>query len=256
MQCPEVVERTLKLTVEYEGTHFSGWQTQPNRRTVQREIEDALCELTKEKIGIVGAGRTDAGVHAFGQVASFTTASRLPLAAFKEGLNGHLPEDVRITHARQVKASFNARRDALSRTYRYVLSKRSRVIGCQYSWHPRMDFSAESIGRIERASKSLLGQHDFTSFSKADGQGDEFLSEIFDVNWRQIDDEIRFEITAKRFFHHMIRIIMGTLFYVGVGKLTPESFQEILESRDRRRAGPTAPARGLFLMKVDYGEDV
>ncbi len=241
--------RTIKLTVEYDGSDFSGWQVQPDQRTVQGEIERALETLTKEEKRIVGAGRTDAGVHALGQVVSFKCHDNLPLSAFEKGLDGLLPEDIHIITAEEAVESFNARRDVVSRVYRYVLSKRSRAIGRQYAWYPGMKFHVEPM---KRASKFLLGEHDFTSFCKSDDQHENFVSRVLKVKWNVTEEEIYFEITAVRFFHKMIRIIIGTLLEVGRGKISPEEFVKIMKAKDRTRAGSTVPPQGLFLVRVNY----
>ena len=241
--------RTIKLTVEYDGSDFSGWQVQPAQRTVQGEIESALLKLVHEKIRIIGAGRTDAGVHALGQVVSFQCQKDLPLLAFEKGLNVLLPEDIHIIAAEEADESFNARRSAVSRKYRYVLSKRPRAIGRQYAWYPGTKFSLEPM---KRASKFLIGEHDFTSFCKSDSGYENFISHVLEIKWNITKEEISFEITAVRFFHKMIRIIMGTLLEVGRGKISPEQFLEIMEARDRTSAGPTVPPHGLFLVKVNY----
>ncbi len=239
----------IKLTVEYDGSDFSGWQVQPDQRTVQGEIEKALRTLTHRKIRIIGAGRTDAGVHALGQAVNFKCQDNLPLSAFEKGLDGLLPEDIHIIAAEEAVKSFNARRDAVSRVYRYVLSRKPRAVGRQYAWYPGMKFLLEPM---EYASKFLLGEHDFTSFCKSDGEHENFVSRVLKIKWSVREEEIHFEITAVRFFHKMIRIIVGTLLEVGRGKISPENFREILAARDRTQAGPTVPPQGLFLVKVNY----
>ncbi len=241
--------RLFKLVIEYDGSNFAGWQVQPNQRTVQGEIEKALKILTQKEIRITGSGRTDAGVHALGQVASFQINSSLSLNQMKKGLNGLLPEDILIIDINELTEPFDARRNAVSRTYRYIIAKKSRAINRQYVWIPRIKFSVESM---QEASQYLVGEHDFTSFCKTNGQTDDFISCVSDVNWKTVDDEIHFEITANRFFHHMVRIIVGTLVEVGRGKISPDMFQKILESKDRTCAGPTAPPQGLFLDHVEY----
>jgi len=243
--------RTIKLTIEYDGTHFSGWQIQPNQRTVQGVIEKALAKLTKEKIKVVGAGRTDAGVHALGQVASFRCQKGLPMKAFINGINFFLPEDVKIIHAEEAHPSFNARRDAVQRTYRYVVSKRPRVVGRYYSWYSKMTFSLEPM---KKASHYLVGGHDFTSFSKSDSETNDYSSHVLDIHWIESDEEVWFEITALRFFHNMVRIIMGSLLEVGYGRISPEQFHRILMARDRKVAGPTLPPQGLFLVSVGFDQ--
>lgn len=241
--------RFIKLTLEYDGSDFSGWQLQPNCRTVQREIEIALKALIHEDVRVVGAGRTDAGVHALGQVVSFRTQNLLSLSAFERGLNVFLPEDVRVVRTEEMDRPFDARRHAVGRTYRYVISKQHRVVGRQYAWYPRMVVSLEPM---RRAAEYLLGEHDFTSFCKSNSSSDNVVSRVSDVRWDETDEDLRFEITAVRFFRHMVRIIVGTLLEVGCGKISPEEIKEIIGARDRSRAGPTVPSRGLFLVRVDY----
>ncbi len=241
--------KTIKLLLEYDGTPFSGWQVQPEQRTVQGEIEAALKKVTKENIRIIGAGRTDAGVHALGQTASFKTEKDLPLLAYEKGLNTFLPREIRILRAEEMYSGFDARRKAVSRTYRYVISKVERAIGHQYAWFPNFDFDMRPM---KQASKILKGEHSFRSFCKGNGEGEDCISKVFRVHWEETDGEIRFEITAIRFFHNMIRIIIGTLMEVGRGKMHPRQFRTILESQDRTHAGPTVPPNGLFLVSVMY----
>ena len=241
--------RTIKLTVEYDGTEFSGWQVQPSRRTVQGEIKNALRCFINEDVVVTGAGRTDAGVHALGQVASFRTGNHLPLSAFKNGLNNFLPEDVRIVDVEEALRTFDARRDAIRRVYRYILSTKTRVLGRQYAWHPNFSFS---LNPMKRASDCLIGRHDFSSFCKRNGEVVDYSSNVMSVDWDVIGDEIHINIIATHFFHNMVRIIVGTLLEVGRGKISPDVFYQILEEKDRRRAGPTAPPHGLVLVRVDY----
>ncbi|MBN2029775.1 tRNA pseudouridine(38-40) synthase TruA [bacterium] len=244
--------RPFKLVIEYDGSDFAGWQVQPNQRTVQGEIEKALKILTQKEVRVAGSGRTDAGVHALGQVVSFQVHSSLSFDELKKGLIGLLPKDISIVGMDELGEPFDARRDAISRTYRYVIARRSRAINRQYAWIPRITFSVESM---QEASKYLVGEHDFTSFCKANGQTDNFISCVSDVHWQIDDGEIHFEITADRFFHHMVRSIVGTLMEVGRGKIAPEDFQQILKAKDRTCAGPTAPPQGLFLDHVEYGQN-
>ncbi len=241
--------RTLKLTLEYDGTLFSGWQVQPNRRTVQNVLEAKLKELTREDIKVTGSGRTDAGVHALGQVASFQTRGKLPVAAFTDGLNSKLPDDIQILKAEEVDDSFNARRDAIRRTYQYTILKKPRVLHRYYSWYPRMNLV---VSDMKQAAKHLLGNHDFSSFCKADPENEDYMSLVYTVKWMNSEDRLLFEISAIRFFRHMIRVIMGTLIKVGNGTITPEQFGEILTARDRRFAGETVPPQGLCLVRVEY----
>ena len=241
--------RTIKLTVEYDGSDFSGWQVQPRQRTIQGEIEKALSHITQGPVRIIGSGRTDAGVHALGQVASFQTESTISLSAFDAGLNVLLPADVRIVRAEHVENSFHARRSAKRRVYRYCFAKEARVVGRQYAWYPRQVLS---VDQLREASEPLLGEHDFTSFTKADDESEDHRSEILGIRWGESEDEVRFDITATRFFHNMIRIILGTLLEVNRGKLSRDDFIRILNAGDRTKAGPTIPPQGLFLVRVDY----
>ncbi len=241
--------QNIKLILEFDGTEFAGWQIQPEQRTVQDEIEKALLQLCGESIRITGAGRTDSGVHALGMVANFKTTKRLPMSAYEKGLNTLLPSDIQIHSAECVPDSFDARRSAIKRVYRYCISKTEKAVGRQYAWHPR---GAYDLELMKEASNALVGAYDFDAFSKYSKDVDDYSSEVFDVTWHDLDDEIRFEISAIRFFHNMIRIIMGTLMEVGFGKITVEQFKDILISKDRSLTGPTIPPHGLFLLRVEY----
>jgi len=242
--------RYFKMTIEYEGTGFAGWQIQPDQRTVQEEIETGLFKMTKKKIRVTASGRTDAGVHALGQVLSFKTDSTLPITAFSKGLNSYLPEDIRVIDAEIKTEKFDARKEAINRTYRYIISTRPKVIGRQYCWYPQCDFQLDPM---IKASDYLKGEHNFTSFCKKESEGYYGnISTVYKVEWKTIGDEIIFQINAIRFFHNMIRIIIGTFIEVGKGNLTPEDFKQILEAQDRECAGPTAPPQGLYLFKVYY----
>ncbi|MFO7891219.1 MAG: tRNA pseudouridine(38-40) synthase TruA [bacterium] len=243
-------KKYIKMTVEYEGTDFAGWQVQPEQRTVQEEIEAGLFKLTEKKFRVTAAGRTDAGVHALGQVVSFGSDSKLPVSAFSKGLNKYLPEDIRVIEAEEKTEKFDARRNAISRTYRYVISTRPKVIGRRYSWYPHCNFLLDPM---IKASESLKGEHNYASFCKKTSEG-YFgnISTVHRIEWKTFEDIIFFEVTAVRFLHNMIRIIVGTLLEVGRVRLTPEDFKNILEARNRKLAGPTAPPQGLYLVSVQY----
>ena len=250
---PEIDSRFFILLIEYDGSEFSGWQVQPGYRTVQGEIESALRNLMQEQIRIIGAGRTDAGVHALGQVASFHSMSSLYPLQIQKGLNGLMPEDIRILDVKECDRTFNARSNATGRAYRYILSKRLNSIGRQYSWYPRTNFS---VTQMETASKYLIGEHDFTSFCKGSGYNGSCVSCVKEIKWEKEDEKVLFNITAIRFFHNMIRVIIGTLIEVGRGKISPDEFLKILKAKDRRLAGPTAPPQGLFLVKVHFDNNI
>jgi len=241
--------RCFKLVLEYDGSDFAGWQVQPVGRTVQGELERALKNLTGESIRVTGAGRTDAGVHATGQVASFFSACRFDAEVLRRALNATLPADIRVRESSNPEFPFDARRDARNRTYRYILSRQPRAVGRQYAYHPH--------GRIDvdpmiRASECLIGSHRWETFCKKDEPEERYESEVLRVRWENDGDAIAFEITAVRFFHNMVRILIGTLLEVARGKRKAEQILEILEKRDRTLAGPTAPPCGLFLARVEY----
>lgn len=243
-------KRCIKLLIEYEGTEFAGWQIQPKMRTVQEEIEKGLYRLTGTKITVTAAGRTDAGVHALEQVVSFQTDSQLSMVAFYKGLNRYLPEDLRVNEAEEKSENFNARRDAVARTYRYIIATKQKIIGRRFCWYPQFNFLLDPI---RKASKYLKGEHNYTSFCKKNKEENyDNISTVHTIKWKIQEDDIIFEITAKRFFHNMVRIIVGTLLEVGRGRWTPQDFKNILEARNRKLAGPTAPPQGLFLVKVHY----
>ncbi|MFC1569093.1 tRNA pseudouridine(38-40) synthase TruA [bacterium] len=243
------MSRIIKLIIEYDGSDFYGWQIQPDLRTVQGEIENALRSLTQQQIRIVGSGRTDTGVHALGQVVSFPYDGQLNVEVFFKGLNAVLPKDIRIHHAEVTSNGFNARKKAIRRMYRYRLFKTETAIGRQYGWYPSYKYDIELM---KQASEYLLGNHEWDSFAKPRPDNPDMTAEIYDIQWHIDDMEILFEITASRFFHSMIRFIVGTLMDVGRRILTPQQFKEILDSRDLSKASAKAPACGLVLVRVDY----
>ncbi len=241
--------RNIKLIIEYDGTNYHGWQFQPERRTVQSELEKALLQLTQEQVKLYCAGRTDTGVHALGNVVNFNTESKLALTIFEKGLNRFLPLDIRIIKAEEVAADFHARFSAKYRKYRYVISPIRHAIGRRYQWYCRYQLNFELI---QQASQYLIGEHDFQAFSKADPQQPHYLSDVVALTWEQKDDCFVMEITANRFLHNMVRIIVGTMVEVGRGNLNPEQIPEILASRNRKLAGKTVPPNGLILVEVGY----
>lgn len=241
--------RTYKLHLEYDGTDFAGWQIQPSARTVQNEIEKALESLTGKKIRIMGSGRTDAGVHALDQVISFPCDKDLPLQAFTSGLNALTPRDICFTRAEIAPSEFNARRSAKSRAYTYRFYKRRRAIGRHYGWCPGFTFD---LNQLKELSRLLLGIHDWTSFSRSAPDIQNPKAEVFRAEWLESQEEILFQIEASRFFHHMVRIILGTLLEVGRGKMSPAQFESLFADLNRDNAGPTIPPQGLYLIRVNY----
>ncbi len=237
------------LTIEFDGADFSGWQRQPALRTVQGDLEDALKRIIQQPVKVIGAGRTDVGVHALGQVANVALESDLPLNKIRHSLNGVLSPDVRIRDIAEADLSFNARFDAVAREYVYRISAHDIAIGRQYVWYSKHQLDA---GAMEEATAVLQGTHDFSAYCKANEALPHTECTINRIGWREVDDELRFTISANRFLHKMVRSIVGTAVEVGRGKCAPDAMRDILESCDRNRVGPTAPAHGLCLMKVSY----
>jgi tRNA pseudouridine38-40 synthase len=243
--------KNFKLTIEYDGTHYHGWQRQKDEPTIQEEIEKAIELMTQQKVSLIGSGRTDAGVHALGQTASFRCATRLSTEIFLNGLNGLLPDDIVIRDCIRVDDDFHARFSVKQKTYQYRILNRPlpSALCRRYAWHIKKELD---INRLKTAGSHILGVHDFKSFQ---GQGSQVASSVrrlisFDV--QKASDLIFLDFTGDGFLRFMVRNIVGTLVDVGTGKISPEEFKEVLESQDRGRAGITAPAHGLFLVRVDY----
>ncbi|HEX9653283.1 MAG TPA: tRNA pseudouridine(38-40) synthase TruA [bacterium] len=243
--------RNIKLTLEYDGTNFCGWQWQPRERTVQGTLQDAMLKLLGESPKIYAAGRTDAGVHALGQVANFNTATALDLDSIRLGLNSYFPTDVVVLRVEEVAEKFHARYSAVKRVYRYVISKRFRAIARNYSWFCKYNLDLE---RMRDASRCLIGEHVFTAFCKENIEEPHYLSNVEGLEWTESDDNVILRISANRFLHSMVRIIVGTMVDVGRGRIQPGEVKNILDSRDRNRAGFSVPPQGLFLEKICYPE--
>lgn len=246
------MRKNFKLTIEYDGTGFCGWQRQKNERTVQGVIEAAITTMTAQPVALIGSGRTDAGVHALGQVANFLCETRLTAAIFRRGLNSLLPEDVVIRHCCQVDESFHARFNAQSKIYQYRILNRDNptAVGRQYGWFIRkkMDQAA-----MRDAAGHIVGVHDFKAFEGAGSPRSSSIREVLRAQWHESEpDHLVFEIEADGFLRYMVRNLVGTLVLVGLGDITPDDFRRILLSTDRKQAGATAPPQGLFLMEVKY----
>lgn len=243
--------RNLKLVIEYDGTEYCGWQSQKNGPTIQDALEAALSRILNQQVRIVGSGRTDSGVHALGQVAHFRCSSRLAPSCMLRGANSLLPPDIKIRKVEEMAESFHARYSALSRVYEYRIwnAPEPSVFLRRYSWWVREPLDVEAMVRCARF---LVGWHDFSSFQGADEKEISPLREVMEAGFRKEGEEVRFLIQANSFVRHMVRNIVGTLVEVGKGKLVPEAFEAILSARDRRKAGITAPAWGLFLVRVCY----
>lgn len=241
--------RNIKLTIEYDGSNFAGWQRQAKQRTIQGEIEKALEKLTGEKMSLIAAGRTDAGAHALGQVANFKTKLNLPLEKIQPALNSLLPREILIKKVEQVPLKFNARRDAKSKVYRYCIFLGHTALRRSYLWPYRF---AMELTRISQATRLILGKRDFSSFCVAKSKKESNICRIKKASWKKSGEILEFEIEGDRFLHSMVRILVGTLLEVGRGKTSPQEFERILKAKDRRRSGKTAPACGLYLVEVKY----
>jgi tRNA pseudouridine38-40 synthase len=243
--------RNIKLTLCYDGTDFHGWQRQPALRTVQQVLEEALERLTRVRPTTTASGRTDAGVHALGQVVHFLTASRHPPDTFVRALNALLPRDVRVLEASEVPQSFHATLDARSKRYRYVIDN-ARIASpfqLRYSWH--VPHSLDT-GVMADAANSLLGRHDFRSFETDWPNRMSSVRTIIDLAVERRGESVTIEVEADGFLYNMVRSIAGTLVLVGSGKRPVSWVADVLAAESRVEAGPTAPPQGLFLVVVRY----
>jgi tRNA pseudouridine38-40 synthase len=241
----------IRLVLEYLGTHYHGWQRQTRLPTLQGVLEDCIHKICGEKIKLIGAGRTDAGVHALGQVANFKTSSKLTAESWKNALNALLPSDIVILDAQKVPNTFHARRLAKSKTYQYrILNRRTpSALLDQRVWHLPWPLRTDAM---RKGAKHLVGLHDFRSFCGKAGTRKSTTSRLSRIIIRRQADLILFTLTGSHFLQYMVRNIVGTLLEVGMGKIPPKQVKDILQGRDRRLAGPTAPPQGLFLVKVHY----
>lgn len=242
----------IKAVIEYDGTDFFGFQKQPSKPTVQGEIERALAEIFQvDNFRIAGAGRTDAGVHATGQVISFDAPDRFPADRIRPAANGRLPKSIRLRRMEIVPETFHARYSAKSRTYIYVVLNREEptALLARYVWQITQRLDA---GEMQSAAELLLGTHDFASFGMPDRAGGTTVRRILKLPIRPMKDAIIFGVRADAFLRGMARAIVGTLVEVGLGKRSRDDVEEMLKARDRRASGVSAPPRGLFLTRVEY----
>ncbi len=264
------MSRNLKLTLAYDGTDFNGWQIQPGQPTIQGTLAQCVRRITGEDVLPQGSGRTDAGVHALGQVASLVIESPIPERGLMTALNDTLPSSIRITAAEAVEASFHARHSAKAKTYRYRIFRGDVCppFLARYAFHDPYPMNEEAM---MRATEQIVGRHDFTSFAASDpdrsariaaAQPDDGVDEpvtapsnvrtIHSALWARSPDELTFTVRGDGFLHHMVRNLVGTLLQVGKGSLRRNDIAHILECRDRSAAGPTAAACGLYLVSVEY----
>ena len=255
----------ILLTISYKGTGYVGWQNQKNGKSVQKTIEKAISKLLRQDVELAGSGRTDAGVHAFGQTATFDATSNsfytnftskgskkvcLNSARFVRAINAYLPSDIYVTSAKEVSENFHARYSAKEKVYEYHLQVgKNPILGGlvgEFNQMPNLEL-------IKEAAQILVGTHDFSSFCSAKAEVSDYVRTINYIKvYMTKADQIIFEISGNGFLYNMVRIIVGTLYDVGIGKIKPEEVKEILSAKDRTKAGKTAPASGLYLKKVRY----
>ncbi|MBW2107357.1 MAG: tRNA pseudouridine(38-40) synthase TruA [Deltaproteobacteria bacterium] len=248
------MRQNFKLILEYDGACYHGWQRQKDVATIQGTLEAALNVMTGQPVTVIGSGRTDAGVHASNQVANFVVDSRLTAQVFRKGLNSLLPDDIVIKACSEVARSFHARYDASSKIYEYVIlnQRLPRAIFRQYAWHVR---NRLDLAAMRQAVSALKGTHDFSAFQASGSPRSTAVRTVLDVSLvqaRRGADYLVFRIEADGFLRCMVRNIVGTLVDVGRGKISPETFSDILKSKNRNNAGVTAPPHGLFLKAVRY----
>lgn len=243
--------RNIKLTIEYDGKCYNGWQKQPDKLNIQGEIEKAIYNITQEEVDLIGSGRTDAGVHALGQVANFKTNSALPIEKLALAINSQLKSSIIIKKAEEVDERFHSRYTAKQKTYRYIInnSKTGTAIyrNLEYCFPVKLN-----VEKMVEAAKYFEGEHDFKAFKSSGTSGKNSVRTIYKSEVRQDGERIIIELTGNGFLYNMVRIISGTLLDVGLGKIEPNEIPDIIEKKDRTKAGKTLPAHGLYLVKVQY----
>jgi tRNA pseudouridine38-40 synthase len=240
---------SFRLGIEFDGSGFHGWQVQPRARTVQGEVEAAIRRATGQAARVSGAGRTDAGCHAAGQVASVTLTTRLPADRVRAALNAHLPPDVRILEAEAVPEGFHARFSAMRRAYRYLIVPRPTALRRTLAWARPLH---APVGALNEASAPLLGRHDFTPFSRRGGEEKDPFCRVSRARWTRGVGVTRFDVEADRFLYSMVRRMVSTVIRATEEGGGSRSVRGVLEAGDRRAAAPPAPAHGLYLMRVRY----
>ena len=243
--------RNIKLTIEYDGKDFNGWQKQPNKLNIQGEIERSIKDITGEDVDLIASGRTDAGVHALGQVANFKTDSNIPVEKIPIALNTKLKRSIRILAAEEVDERFHSRYNCKKKTYKYVINNSANGTAIyrnmQYNYPERLNEK-----QMDEAIKYFIGEHDFKGFKASGTSSKSSVRTIYDAKVYKNGDRVNIELTGNGFLYNMVRIISGTLIDVGIGKILPEEVPDIINSKERTKAGKTLPPNGLYLIKVEY----
>lgn len=242
--------RNLKITLQYNGENYCGWQRQPNSPGIQGTVENAIYEITKEKVKVTASGRTDAGVHALGQVVNFKTETNIPASRIPDALNAKLPKDISVISCEEVDMDFHARYNACGKTYRYLIYNRPyrSPLYKNLAYHVKYDLDWDKI-RLE--AKYLIGTHDFVGFMSSGSSVKDTVRTIYDIKIEEHEGITSIEISGNGFLYNMVRIIVGTLVDIGRGRIK-HNMEEIINSKSRSMCGHTAPAHGLFLKKVNY----
>ena len=244
--------RNIKLVIEYDGKDFNGWQKQPTKLNIQGTIEQAIKIVTGEEVDLMASGRTDAGVHAFGQVANFKTNSNIPIDKIAIALNSNLKKSIRIISAEEVDERFHSRLTCKRKTYRYIINNLqfSSAIYRNLETHIPQKLDIE---KMKKAAKYFEGEHDFKAFKASGTSSKSSVRIIYNANvFEMADNRIYIELTGNGFLYNMVRIIAGTLVDVGLNKIEPEDVENIINSKDRSLAGKTLPPQGLYLVNVEY----
>lgn len=241
----------ILLVVAYDGTDYHGWQVQDNAKTIEGEINAALTKLTGEPVEVIGASRTDAGVHGLCNLAVFDSSMSIPPEKYAYALNSMLPDDIRIRESMQVEDDFHPRKRKTAKTYRYAIDCEAiaNPLKTRYAYHT---YGKLDIELMSQGARYLVGEHDYTSFCSVNGTALSNVREIYDIKVYGKKSDIYIEVTGGGFLYNMVRIIAGTLMEVGRGRISPKEVKDILEAKDRTKAGPTAPACGLTLLRIDW----
>ena len=245
--------RNIKLTIEYDGKDFSGWQKQPNKLNIQGEIEKAIQNVTGEQVNLIGSGRTDAGVNAFGQVANFKIDSEFPIEKMATAINSQLKKSIRVKKAEEVSSDFHSRYNCHSKTYNYIIdnSEQGSAIYRNLSYHVSKKLNIE---KMQKSISYFIGEHDFSSFKSSGTSSKSSVRTIYNATVERKNNKITISLTGNGFLYNMVRIISGTLVEVGLNNIEPEEIPKIIEAKNRQMAGKTLPPQGLFLINVEYDE--